>query len=155
MLPLLIKRNWLTDLLAAILIFLFVYTATNKLVGIDKFRSVIVRSPIIHENANLLSWFVPISELLTSLLLFFRWSRKYGFLVSAVIMGVFTLYIAYMILFSLHLPCSCGGVIAKMSCTQHLIFNIIFFFLSILGWRITRTMNKDFIAINRHSRTPV
>jgi len=155
MLFLITKKNWLTDIFASLFIFLFVYTATSKLLHIERFKAVISHSPLIHVFANLLSWLVPITELLVSLLLFFRWSREYGFLISVVILATFTLYITYMILFSTHLPCSCGGVIEKMNWTQHLIFNIIFFLLSILGWRITISMNKDFIAINRTSRTPV
>ena len=155
MLFLLTKRNWLTDVFASLFIFLFVYTATNKLLNIDKYRAVLSQSPIIHASANLLSWLVPIAELLISILLFFRGTREYGFLASSIILGGFTLYVAYMILFSPHLPCSCGGIISKMNWTQHLIFNIIFFFLSVLGWRITRSMNKDFIAINKTSRIPV
>src|SRR5258705_4766691 len=155
MLFLLTKKNWLTDIFASIFIFLFVYTATNKLLNIDKFRAVLSQSPVIHASANLLSWLVPFAELLISVLLFLRGTREYGFLSSSIIMGGFTLYVAYMILFSPHLPCSCGGIISRMNWTQHLIFNSIFFFLSILGWRITRSMNKDFIAITRNSRIPV
>jgi hypothetical protein len=150
-----IKRNWLTNIFASLFIFLFVYTATNKLLDIDKFRTIISQSPIIHAGANIISWAVPIIELGISILLFIRWSREYGFLASVIIMAVFTLYVAYMILFSPHLPCSCGGVIAKMSWTQHLLFNSVFLFLAFLGWRITKSMNKDFIAIDRISRTPV
>jgi hypothetical protein len=155
MLFLITKKNWLTDIFASLFIFLFVYTAIKKLSELEKFKAVISHSPIIHANANFLSWFVPIVELLVSAMLFFRWSREYGFLASAIVMGGFTFYVAYMILFSSHLPCSCGGIIEKMNWTQHLIFNCIFFFLAILGWRITRSMNKDFIAVNRISRKPV
>ena len=155
MLFLLTKRNWLTDIFASLFIFLFVYTATDKLLNIYKFRTVLSQSPIIHANANFLAWVVPIAELLISILLFLRGTREYGFIASSIVMGVFTLYIAYMILFSPQLPCSCGGIISKMNWTQHLIFNSILFFLAILGWRITRSMNKDFIAINRTSRRPV
>jgi putative oxidoreductase len=155
MIFLLAKRSWLTDLLAAILILLFVYTAINKLMDIENFRAVISKSPIIHRKANLISWFVPSAELIISLLLLIPVSKEFGFLFSSILMGIFTFYVAYMLLFVPNLPCSCGGVIQQMNWTQHLIFNIFFFLLSVFGWRIKRSMDKDFIAINRISRTPV
>jgi putative oxidoreductase len=155
MIFLLAKRNWLPDLIAAVLIFLFVYTAINKLMNIESFEAVISKSPIIHQNASLISWLVPLGELIISLLLLIPVFREYGFLFSSILMGIFTLYVAYMLLFIPTLPCSCGGVIQKMNWTQHLIFNIFFFFLSFFGWRIKRSLDKDFIAINRTSRIPV
>jgi len=151
-----IKYRRLVDFIAAVLIFLFVYTATSKLFTFDQFKAVISASPLLGEHAGLLSWLVPSAELVVSLLLFLSFSREYGFLFSSILMGVFSLYIAYMLLFSPDpLPCSCGGVLKQMSWSQHLIFNIIFFLLSVFGWRITRSLNKDFIAINRQSRIPV
>jgi putative oxidoreductase len=154
MIFLLAKRNWLSDLIAAMLIFLFVYTAINKLMDIESFRAVISKSPIIHQNANLLSWLIPSVELIISLLLLIPVFREYAFLFSSILMGIFTVYVAYMLTFIPKLPCSCGGVIQQMNWTQHLIFNIFFFLLSILGWKIKRAFDKDFIAINRTSRTP-
>ena len=150
-----IKYGRLADFIAAVLIFLFVYTAASKLITIDQFKTIISSSSLLHEHAGLLSWFIPAAELVASLLLFLPFSREYGFLFSSILMAIFTLYVAYMLLFSPDLPCSCGGVIKQMSWSQHLIFNIIFFFLSIIGWRINRNLNKDFIAINRLSRIPV
>jgi len=150
-----IKNGRLADFIAAVLIFLFVYTAINKLMDIDNFKVLISESPILSQNAGLLSWFIPAAELVASLLLFLPFSREYGFLFSSILMAIFTLYVAYMLLFTPNLPCSCGGVIKQMSWTQHFIFNIIFFFQSIIGWRINRNLNKDFIAINRLSRIPV
>jgi hypothetical protein len=48
-------------------------------------------------------------------------------------MTAFTLYIGYMVSFAEKLPCSCGGVISKMTWNQHLVFNIFFTLLSLLG----------------------
>lgn len=150
-----IKYGRLLDFIAAVLIFLFVYTASSKLFTIDQFKAVISVSPLLGDYASLLSWLIPSVELVVSLLIFLPFSRKYGLLFSSILMGIFTLYIAYMLLFSPDLPCSCGGVLKEMSWSHHLIFNIIFFFLSVLGWSICRSLNKDFIAISRQSRIPV
>jgi hypothetical protein len=53
-----------------------------------------------------------------------------GLLASFGLMTVFTIYIAYMLLTSSHLPCSCGGVISKLSWKEHLWLNVL---LSVLA----------------------
>ena len=149
------KWNWFVELIAAFLVFLFIYTAINKLVDIERFRTVLSSSPYLKQIASPISWLMPITELLICLLLFIPMSRAIGLLCSFILMGIFSLYVGLMILFSTSLPCSCGGVIQKMTWPQHLIFNICISLLSLLGWKIKRNLNKNFIAINRQSRTPV
>lgn len=149
------KWNWLAELIAALLIFLFMYTAINKLIDIKDFKTVLSASPYLKQYASVLSWAIPIAELFICVLLFIPRFRRIGLLCSSILMGMFSLYVAVMIFFSSSLPCSCGGVIAKMNWSQHLIFNIGFFLLSFLGWKVKQTLNKNFIAINRISRTPV
>ncbi|HEU5053454.1 MAG TPA: MauE/DoxX family redox-associated membrane protein [Hanamia sp.] len=147
------KKTFLTDIISALFILLFVYTATSKLIEHATFQAVLSRSPLIGTNANILSWVLPILELFTTILLFFPTTRKFGFISSFILMIVFTSYITYMILFAKNLPCSCGGVISKMTWSQHLIFNIFFTGLAAVGLSISYR-NKLFIAINRDSRTP-
>src|SRR5690606_14703009 len=45
-------------------------------------------------------------------------------------MVMFTAYIFIILNFSDFVPCSCGGVLEKMSWTQHLIFNVVFIILA-------------------------
>src|SRR5258708_39041649 len=113
------KKNHLAELIAALLIFLFVYTAISKLMNIDNFKTLISKSPVIRRNAVLLSWLIPSVELFVGLMLFIPASRGYAFLFSSILMGIFTFYVACMLLFIPNLPCSCGGVIQQMNWTQH------------------------------------
>jgi hypothetical protein len=122
---------------------------------IAAFRMTIAWSPLLNKNSRLLSWAIPFLELGISGLLFIPYFKPYGFLLSAIILASFTLYIAYMLIFIPELPCSCGGIIQQMNWTQHLIFNLFFFLLSLYGWIVTKRRHKDFIAINRISRIPV
>ncbi len=122
------------EIVSALLILLFLYTRGTYSV--------------------LLSWAIPVVEIITSALLFIPATRKRGLQLSFTLMLFFTTYIAYMILFASNLPCSCGGVLQELSWTQHLVFNIIFLLLNIFAlWHYRR--NELFIAINRNSRTPV
>nr|WP_276834881.1 MauE/DoxX family redox-associated membrane protein [Chryseobacterium cucumeris] len=47
-----------------------------------------------------------------------------GLIGSFVLMLIFTGYIALLLSKSKNLPCSCGGILEKMSWNQHLYFNI-------------------------------
>ena len=145
----------LINILASLFIFLFVYTAFSKLLNIENFKIVLSKSEILRIGAGFLSWVVPVVELGISILLFFHSSRELGFLLGTGLMGLFTIYVAYMLLFVSHLPCSCGGVIQQMSWPQHLVFNITFSIFGFLGCRMSKKITQDFIAINRQSRTPV
>lgn len=149
-----INKAVITDIISALFILLFVYTATTKLIEHDNFKVVLSQSPLIGGKANVLSWILPILELFTAMLLFIHPLRKFGFASTLILMLLFTFYIAYMILFAKNLPCSCGGVISLMTWSQHLVFNIFFTALAAIALRLT-VKNKLFIAINRNSRIPV
>lgn len=151
-----IKETLFTDIIAALFILLFLYTAITKLIEQEQFANVMRQSPLIGNYSPTLSWLIPILEIITALMLFFPFPaiRKWGFASAFVLMLAFTFYILYMVLFTKDLPCSCGGIISGMTWVQHLIFNI---FLTILatygvGYSIR---NKLFIAIDRNSRNPV
>jgi len=149
-----VKKTIVPDIISALLILLFVYTAITKLIEQESFRTVLSQSPLIGTKATILSWVLPILELFTATLLFFPTMRKWGLASSLILMFSFTCYITYMILFARDLPCSCGGVISAMTWPEHLIFNIFFTALAAIALRLT-LRNKLFIAINRNSRTPV
>ena len=124
-----------TEVMSALLLILFLYTAASKLIDHDRFVMVLKKSPLLQEVAGPVSWLVPLSELVVSLSLFVPAWRRYGFRAAFAMMTIFTIYIAYMILFTPHLPCSCGGVIRKMSWGQHLAFNVFFTAIAWLGIR--------------------
>lgn len=142
------------NLIASSLLLLFLYTGINKLEERELFQAILSKSPLLSTYAGLLSWIIPFSELFVSALLFFPVTRVSGLQWSIALMTGFTLYIAYMLLSASRLPCSCGGVLKNMSWSEHLGFNIIFLLLSIIAFGLKKG-GKQFIAINRHSRTPV
>lgn len=145
-----VKKAIIPDIISALFILLFVYTATTKLIEHESFRAVLRQSPLIGTASNTLSFLLPAIELITALLLFVPSIRFWGFVISLFLMVIFTFYITYMILFTPNLPCACGGVIAQMTWKQHLLFNIFFTALAAIGLRFS-IRNKLFIAINRQS----
>lgn len=142
------KRRRLAEIVAAVFILLFVYTATSKLFEFANFRYVLSRSPLIGSYAFFVAWALPIAELAIALLLFFPRSRRAGLWASLIIMLVFTGYLSYMIYFTPDRPCSCGGVLKQMTWKQHLVFNIFFTLLALTGIWLSR---KRSIAENKET----
>ncbi|MBT2563752.1 hypothetical protein J7E50_05405 [Pedobacter sp. ISL-68] len=132
------ENRVILNVAGAALIVLFVYTAGSKLYELDRFRAELGRQvfPQLFLPALLIG--IPLSELLVVALLAFPSTRRYGFLLSTVLMAVFTLYIlgALLHLYS-NIPCSCGGVLRKMGWKQHFVFNLVFFGLSLYGLILT------------------
>lgn len=128
-----LKRGTIVEIISALFILLFLYTALSKSFGIDSTVNVLNKTPVLSGFAQEMAWAVVITEFIVAGLLFFPRTRNLGLYLSLALMTGFTVYIAYMMSFVPNLPCSCGGVISKMTWKQHLIFNIFFILLALMG----------------------
>lgn len=127
-----------SELVPSLLVILFVYTAFSKLGHVRLFKSVLEGIPFISSGAIVLVWAIPLAELFIALLLVFPITRLGGLYASLILLSVFTGYLIYLVSFVSHLPCSCGGVISAMSWPQHVVFNLVFIGLTIIGIRNTK-----------------
>lgn len=128
------KKRVIIELIPALLILLFAYTAFSKLIDYRRFTIVLEQFPFLKSVSHLMGWLLPVSELLVVVLLFFLATRFIGLLASLVMMVIFTGFLSYMIVFYPKLPCNCGGVISSLSWNQHIWFNL--FFLCISLWSV-------------------
>jgi putative oxidoreductase len=112
---------------------LFVYTSLSKLFAFDYYLYDLRRSPLLGSYAMVIAIVVPCSELLVAAMLLPDKSRMYGLIGSLILMTLFTLYVAYVLAFTTSRPCTCGGIIRQLSWPNHLIFNISFLLLALLG----------------------
>lgn len=124
------------------LILLFVYTGISKWIESNQFEYILSRSPFIGGLAAPLAITIPVAELLLAALLFFPRTRPQGLLLSSILMLSFSLYIAAMLLWSPHLPCSCGGVLNSIGWKTHLVFNIAVTLLASWGWYLSRSQAR-------------
>lgn len=138
------------EVTTALFVLLFIYTAIMKLRDIPFFIGSMNHSPILRPYAPFLSVYIPAVELILAILLIFPDTRYAGLVCASLLMLIFTAYIAYILLSSDQLPCSCGGVIQQMKWPAHLIFNILF----LLMGASSIVLKNQLIAINRSSRTP-
>ncbi|MFA6083425.1 MauE/DoxX family redox-associated membrane protein [Mucilaginibacter sp.] len=132
------KSKTVTDIISFLLILLFVYTATSKLIDFNQFKGQMYNQTLPHPVETLLIWTLPEIEIVTALLLLFEKTKVYGFYLSLFLMTIFTGYIALVLLnYFGRVPCSCGGVIKALGWKMHLVFNLCFLLLSILAIFIT------------------
>ncbi len=127
------------ELIAVLLILLFIYTASSKLLDIDAFRKQMLNQPLPETLRQNLVWLVPVSEITTSIFLIFKPLRLYGFSLAFLLMLAFTLYVSLILANTFaYIPCSCGGILNTLSWEAHLIFNIVFTLLALAGVIIER-----------------
>lgn len=114
-------------------ILVYIYAAVYKLYDRYFFEQQLLLSPLLGGYAKLLSYLVPWSELLVSVMMMWPRSRTIGLWLSAGIMLGFTLYIAYILTLSSYIPCGCGGILASMGWQEHLVFNTVFVLFSMVA----------------------
>src|SRR5258706_7713099 len=126
-------KTVLIEIISALFILLFVYAAASKLIDYQKFRVQLGQSPLLTAFAGRVSWIIPSLETIISIMLAFPRFRLFGLYASFSLMVMFTAYIIAITKFSDYVPCSCGGVLQNMSWNQHLVFNIAFVVLALIG----------------------
>lgn len=127
------KRTRIESVIAAFFTLLFMYAALSKLEAYDVFRVQLSKSPFITRYATLTAWSLPLGEILTALALLVPYTRLLGLFSSLFLMSMFTAYIFAMTHFSYFVPCSCGGLLSRMSWEEHLYFNIACVLLAVAG----------------------
>jgi hypothetical protein len=128
-----IKKSLHSDLSAWVLIFLWVYAASSKLFIYEGFRFQLLGHKLLANHAWTIAWLIPTVEILIALLLVIPKTRIGGLYASLSLLLLFTMYIIYMFMFYPYKPCSCGGVISKLTWKQHILFNLFFLLLAVAG----------------------
>jgi hypothetical protein len=127
------KKTLFVEIISVLFIILFVYAAASKLIDYQKFRVQLGQSPMLTSYAGIVAWLVPLAEVVIALLLAGWRFRILGLYASFSLMVMFTTYIFLITRFSEFVPCSCGGILEKLSWNQHFVFNIIFVTLAATG----------------------
>jgi len=128
-------RPLIINLACSLLILLWVYTVASKLSNVNEFKRQLGNQTLGKDMADVLLWFIPISEISAALLLLFRQSRFAGFGLSVFLLVLFSGYIGLVLLgYYSRVPCSCGGVLKQLGWQTHFIFNLFFLALAGLGF---------------------
>lgn len=142
--------KYLPKAAACFFILLFVYAAISKTLDFENFQVQLAQSPLVSAYAGIISYSVIIIELIITSLLLSERTRTIGLYLSLGIMVSFSIYIYLILNYSDFIPCSCGGILEKMSWSQHLIFNLGCVILCIISLYINNGLpnhNKKAISI--------
>jgi len=132
-------KYWILQAIVSLLILLWVYAALSKLTDIDQFTREIKQQHLPLLTAQTAVWLLPTIELIAATLLIFPKWRRTGLLLSSILMFTFTIYIILVLSgYFKNIPCSCGGVLKQLGWRNHLIFNIFFLVLGIMGIHLSK-----------------
>jgi hypothetical protein len=109
------------------------YAATSKLLDFENFRIQLGQSPLVSAFVGWIPITLPASEFIIAILLLIPKFRFIGLFAAYSLMTMFTAYIYIILNYSSFVPCSCGGILEKMTWNQHLVFNIFFIFLAVFA----------------------
>ena len=127
------KKTLIIEIICFLFFFLFSYAALAKLIDYKIFVFQISQSELLNGFENTLAWLVPTAELVVAGMLISPRLRQAGLYASFSLMMMFSAYIVAIQQFTEYIPCSCGGILATMGWTAHLIFNLVFVLLGIAG----------------------
>lgn len=133
-------------IISYLFVFLFIYAAISKLLDYHDFSIKIGQSPLLSPFAGYVAIGVPVIELVIAVgLLLPKW-RITSLFASLCLMTAFTVYIYIILNFSSFVPCSCGGILEKLGWTEHLIFNLVFVVLAIIGLVLSDNQYSDWLS---------
>ncbi|MBS1529130.1 MAG: hypothetical protein JSU01_02380, partial [Bacteroidetes bacterium] len=115
------KKKIFIEIITASFILLFVYAAASKLMSFGLFRFQLSRAPYFGRFSVWVAWVIPAGELIIASLLFITRTRYAGLWASFIAMLLFTVYVGTLLLSGMRLPCTCGGLIQKLSWREHLV----------------------------------
>ena len=95
-----LSKATIVEIISILYSILFLYTAVSKLMELDVFQEQIAENPILQPVAPIITWAVPIIEIILSIILFIPQWRLKGLYASLALMIAFTIYIGASMIFS-------------------------------------------------------
>lgn len=138
------KKQSIVDLLSTLILTMFLYAAFSKYFDWNAFTRSMYDQPFEKWFVQVLIIAVPPVEIMTAVLLMFERTRFIGMVISTLLMTAFTCYIALALWGAFaKMPCSCGGIIKRLSWKGHLLFNLFFLSVSVLGSKMQYHINNE------------
>ena len=143
-------KKILLEIICLLLVVLFIYAASNKMMDYANFKRQLGLSPLLGDFANLVAWVIPTIEIIIAFLLIIPEFKVWGLYASFILMSLFTAYLFIILNFvdAKDIPCSCGGILNGLGWRKHIYFNLFFVFISAIGiiMRSKQKINKFYPA---------
>lgn len=139
------KRTTIIETIIFLYAILFLYTGISKLTTYEETKYGLAEVLMLKPFAPVIAFTLPWIEFaIVMMMIIPRWRLK-GFYSALGLMSLFSVYIIGLLSFTDKLPCSCGGVIAKLSWPQHIVLNLAFIAMAITGIYLERLQKKDIV----------
>lgn len=137
-------KGILVEVICYLFILLFVYAAVSKLTDFGKFKAQLGQSPILTDFAGIIAYMIPTIEIAIAVMLTLPPLRRIALYACYYLMTLFTVYIIAVLNFSSHVPCSCGGILEKLGWTEHILFNLVFVVMAIIGMSLVKDVSFNY-----------
>ena len=128
------RRQILIEVIVSLLVLLFLYASISKFLDFKAFIKETNNQPLPNSWTPYMVWGIPFTEVAISLSLLFERTRLPGLYGSLALMAIFSFYAIIILLHAFsYIPCSCGGIIKRLTWRQHLVLNLFFTGLSVVG----------------------
>lgn len=137
-------KKVLAEICCFLLVVLFLYASISKWMDFPKFKDQMHNQPFPLWLSDFFIWSVPFVEALIAAVIVSPFiadgkHRDIALRAALALMSLFTIYTALVLFHAFkRVPCSCGGVIDKLTWKQHLIFNLFFVSVAALALRLRR-----------------
>jgi hypothetical protein len=136
------KKDLAADLIVTLILMMLFYAGFSKYFDFEGFQRAMRNQPFPSWFSSVLVIILPPVEIIVAFFLARERTRLYGLIATVVLMTAFTIYIIAILLHLFpNVPCSCGGIIRALTWQWHLLFNLFFLSLAIIGLRITIIQN--------------
>ncbi|WP_228779817.1 MauE/DoxX family redox-associated membrane protein [Aquiflexum lacus] len=125
-----------------ILVVIWTYTGVEKLLDWKRSWNAFHNQTFPKELADIISYAVPISEILLALLLAFALTRWWGLIGSLLLLTVFNTYVGLIWWGAFpRVPCNCAGFLESMGWAAHFWFNAALTVITVLVLWINKKTN--------------
>jgi hypothetical protein len=135
-----INKEQVAEAASTLLMVLFIYAGGVKLADLNTFTAELRQSPLMPlVVAPVVAVAVPAVELCLAAMLFVNKYKALGFLLSYLLMVFFTFYLLVLTSFfdSSQIPCACGGILGKTTYGVHIVINVLFTVIALVGCLLT------------------
>lgn len=139
-----VKRNSII-IGICVLVILFTYVGITQIIFRDNVELNLLNSPLLSIPKTwitILSWFIPVLELLTVALLLFPRSQLIGLYLTISILAIYICYNLGILYIAPYIPCSCGGMLKFLSWQQQLWITISCLIIAVLTLYLKKTIKS-------------
>jgi hypothetical protein len=137
------KGRTIIELVASVLIILFLYAAVSQLLFHNTYYTQINRAPFNSIFARIIAWALPACQLILAWLLWRPALRLAGLICSLVVVSIYTVYLFTMLPAGSHLACRCGELWQQASLEMNILFNLAVILLAALAIILTGRLKTN------------